>query len=62
MITAPVMDADQVIPVAVPVPPGMTVATLTFDAWMDSRGAGATGSGRKKKASEGQLSLFDQSC
>ena len=39
--------------------PQLAVTTVTFDAWMDSRGAGANGAGRKKKTSEGQLSLFD---
>ena len=57
VITVPAVDTADAIPV--PVPSGLSVTTITFDTWMDSRGADSTGSGRKKKTSEGQLSLFD---
>jgi 16S rRNA G966 N2-methylase RsmD len=33
--------------------------TVTFDNWMDARGADSLNSGRKKKVSAGQMSLFD---
>ena len=44
------------------VPAGRPVAptrTTTFDAWMDGRGNDMLNSSRKKKAAEGQMSLFN---
>jgi hypothetical protein len=39
--------------------PAAPTRTTTFDAWMDGRGNDILNSSRKKKAVEGQMSLFD---
>ena len=39
--------------------PTAPTKTTTFDAWMDGRGTDILISSRKKKAMEGQMSLFD---
>jgi SNF2 family DNA or RNA helicase len=39
--------------------PAAPIRTTTFDAWMDGRGTDMLNSSRKKKAVEGQMSLFD---
>jgi hypothetical protein len=39
--------------------PAAPTRTTTFDAWMDGRGNDMLNSSRKKKAVEGQMSLFD---
>ncbi len=47
---------EDVVEVELPAPP---VKAVTFDDWMESHNARSSGSGRKKKTSEGQVSLFD---
>jgi hypothetical protein len=42
-----------------PALPPAPAKTVTFDNWMDARGADSQNSGRKKKVSAGQMSLFD---
>lgn len=39
--------------------PAGPVKSITFDAWMEERGADALGPGKKKKVAKDQLSLFD---
>jgi len=39
--------------------PAAPTRTTTFDAWMDERGNDMLNSSRKKKAVEGQMSLFN---
>ena len=46
----------ELVPAEMPAAP---TRTTTFDAWMDGRGNDMLNSSRKKKAVEGQMSLFD---
>lgn len=58
----PAIEAEAVEAAAVTAAPASRnspAGTITFDSWMDGRGAGLAESGRRKKVTVGQVSLFD---
>jgi hypothetical protein len=55
VVELPVAAVEPVIPI-----PAAPVKAVTFDSWMEARGTESLNSSRKKKVTEGQMSLFDQ--